>query len=440
MIPLFIRAEAGQATGIGHMMRCMALAQAWKRRGGDVYFVTGCKNTFILKAILDEGFRRLPLEEFHSQGNKLEECTRSFRSSFEHSRPWVILDGYHFSSEYHEAVRACGKQLLVIDDCNCLANYDADLLLNHNIEAEHLEYHVNKECVFLFGPRYALLRREFFDAKQSMEIPPIAKRILVTLGGSDPERVTLKIMAGLSRLKLPEMEVKILVGPANPYSTEIKEAAVSYGVGCEIVEASKEMPTIMAWADLAVTAGGGTCMELAFMGVPFLIIALAENQNQVMTGFAKKGAAVALGWHADLDSRRIAEEIESLARDETRRQSYSRLGQALVDGLGPRRVTEVMDPTRITLRRVQEKDCEILWHWANEPRTRAVSFSSKVIPWEDHRRWFAERLHSEKCLFYMATNQYGVPLGQARIDIGRSCPVISVSVDREFQSLGLGRR
>jgi len=220
----------------------------------------------------------------------------------------------------------------------------------------------------------------------------------------------------------------------------VKSTASKSGLRCEILEASKEMPMLMAWADLAITAGGSTCMELAFMGVPFLVIALAENQKQVMGGFANKGAAVALGWHADLEPIAMAAEIDALARDRSRRESFSRLGQALVDGLGARRVSEVMDPTDIALRHVREQDCEIIWQWANEPHTRSVSFFSNPIPWEDHRRWFTEKLHSQHCVFYMATNQYGVPLGQARINLGQSCPVISVSLDHDFQSLGLGSK
>jgi len=418
----------------------MALAQAWKRRGGEVHFATACKNPVILKTMLDEGFGRLPLEETPPQGNRLEEGIRSFWSSSECDRSWVVLDGYPFGWEYQKAVKESNKQLLVVDDYAHLPRYEADVLLNHNLEAEKLEYKANKECVFLLGPRYALLRREFLEAKQATETPDSAKRLLVTLGGSDPEGVTFRILEGLSRVKGPEMEVKILVGPANPRLEEVKGAAAASGLRCEIVETSTKMPVLMAWADLAITAGGGTCMELAFMGVPFLVIALAENQKQVMSGFANKAAAVALGWHADLEPTRIAAELHALAKDRSRREGFSRLGQALVDGLGAPRVTEVMDPTRVTLRRVQEGDREILWHWANEPRTRTVSFSSNPIPWEDHRQWFAEKLHSEKCLFYVATNQHGVPLGQARFDLEENGAVISASLDHDFRSLGLGSK
>ena len=181
-------------------------------------------------------------------------------------------------------------------------------------------------------------------------------------------------------------------------------------------------------------------MELAFMGIPFLVIALAENQKQVMSGFANKGAAVALGWHADLDPIGVAQEIDALARDRSRRESFSRLGPSLVDGSGARRVIEVVDPTDIALRRVGEQDCKIIWHWANELQTRAASFSSNPIPWEDHLSWFTEKLHSGNCILYKATNQHGVPLGLARIDLGQSAPVISVSLDLDFRSLGLGSK
>lgn len=438
MISLFVRAEADQATGIGHVMRCLALAQAWKRRGGCVHFVTGCKNPMILETILDQGFGMLSPGEARPQGNRLEKGLASLWSSFEDDHSCVVLDGYRFGLEYQKDVRACSKRLLVIDDYAHLPRYEADFLLNHNIQAEKLQYRANEQCVFLLGPRYALLRQEFFDAKQARETPSVAGRLLVTLGGSDPEKVTFKVMAGLSGLKLPEMEIRILAGPANPCAEELKRAAAKSGLRCEIVEASKQMPQLIGWADLAITAGGSTCMELAYMGVPFLVVALAENQKQVMSGFANKGAAVALGWHADLEPSTLAREIDSLARDRSRRSSFAKLGQTLVDGAGARRVAEMLDPTSITLDSVQENDCKTLWNWANDPHTRAVSFSSKPIPWEDHLRWFTEKLHSNDCVLYKATNQHGVPLGLARFDLGQGGPVISVNLDPDFRSLGLG--
>lgn len=435
---LWIRADATSWAGIGHAVRCIALGQAWKRRGGEVVFCTWCESQSLLEKITEEGFTLLRLKGSPPVASTLEEPLKALWRSGDHDSAWVVLDGYHFGLEYQRAVRKCAKRVLVVDDYNPLPRYQSDILLNQNIEAEHFRYRANKGCKLLLGPSYALLREEFLHAKKPKPILPVAEKVLVTMGGSDPERVTLKIIEGLSRLEQLRREIKIVVGPANPYGSEVKNTAAKSNLRYEILEASKEMPLLMAWADLAVTAGGGTCMELAFMGVPCLITALAENQKKVMSGFANKGAAAALGWHADLDAMAIASEIDALARDRSRRESFSKLGQALVDGLGARRVTEVMDPTDMALRQVREQDCELLWQWANEPRTRAVSFSSNPIPWEDHQRWFAHKLHSDQCLFYMATNQYGVPLGQARFDLEPSCPVISVSLDLDFRSLGLG--
>lgn len=437
---LWIRADATSRMGIGHTMRCMALAEAWKRRGGEVCFATRCENPMILERISDEGFAVLLLEDSRHQENGLEQALSASWGSGDQDPAWVVLDGYQFGPDYQRAVREAAKRLLVVDDYNHLPRYEADILLNQNIEAEHLRYQAAKECAFLLGPPYALVRREFVRRKEAKEIPFLAKRVLVTVGGSDPDRVTLKILEGLSRLEQPEMEVKIVVGPANPCGAEVKRAAAKSKLRGETLETGKDMPELMAWADLAVTAGGSTCMELAFMGVPSLVIALAENQKQVMQGFANRGAAVALGWHVDLDPTAMAAEIDALARDRSRRESFSRLGQALVDGLGATRVAEAMDPTDITLRHVQEQDCELVWRWANEPRARAVSFSSNPIPWEDHRQWFAEKLHSKNGVFYMATNQHGTPVGQVRVDPGESGSLISVSLDRDFRSLGLGSR
>lgn len=92
----------------------------------------------------------------------------------------------------------------------------------------------------------------------------------------------------------------------------------------------------------------------------------------------------------------------------------------------------------LALRRVREDDCRLLWEWANDPTVRAVSFSSEPIPWEDHVEWFQSRLKDPYCLFYIAVDDEGTPVGQTRYDISDNEAVISVSIAKEFRGRGYG--
>ncbi|HAA05235.1 MAG TPA: hypothetical protein DCE18_17975, partial [Syntrophobacteraceae bacterium] len=137
---LWIRADATSRMGIGHTMRCMALAQVWKRRGGGVCFATRCENPMILERISDEGFAVLLLEDSRHQENGLEQALSASWGSGDQDPAWVVLDGYQFGPDYQRAVRAAAKRLMVLDDYNHLPRYEADILLNQNLEAEHLRY------------------------------------------------------------------------------------------------------------------------------------------------------------------------------------------------------------------------------------------------------------------------------------------------------------
>lgn len=442
MKTLIIRADATVRIGTGHVMRCIALAQAWQARGGSVAFLSYCQSDALRQRILDEGFHFIPVEIPHPHPGDLEQSLKRLKhaSQFQcEAIPWLVLDGYHFSPDYQKAVQDAGNRLLVIDDCNHLPCYHADILLNQNIDVGSLQYACDPEVLLLLGPAYALVRREFLERKGAMwRTSEVARCILIIMGGADPDNVTLKVVRGLSALDARDIEARIVVGPANTHRAEIEEVVRNVSFRTEILGACKDMAKHMAWADVAVTAGGSTCMELALMGVPFLIIVLAENQKPGAAGLAKKKIAVNLGWHAVLTTDHVAHALGIVLEDKVKRESFSVRGRALVDGVGAGRVLETMDPTELKLHKAESGDCEIVWNWANDPIARAVSFSSDYIPLETHRRWFVRRLESPDCAFYIATNQSGVPVGQARFEIMGMEAVISVSLGPEFRGLRLG--
>jgi len=147
---------------------------------------------------------------------------------------------------------------------------------------------------------------------------------------------------------LDDLEVNIVAGPANPnvkmLESEIENArqlgrTVNFSMRL-IIDAN--MPELMAWADVALSAGGSTCWELAFMGVPFLVLILADNQERIALGLEKKQIALNCGWFHTLSAEDIAERLEWLIDDSERRAEYSARGQYLVDGLGAERIVKCL--------------------------------------------------------------------------------------------------
>ena len=333
---MLIRADSSAKMGTGHIMRCFALAQGWQSKGGKAIFATTCKNEELLARIQNEGFQIAQLKKSYPSS---EDWKMTLEILKEEPETWVVVDGYHFDSAYQLRVKEEGYPLMVVDDTNHLHHYYADILLNQNIDSENLSYSCEQNSRLLLGTRYVLLRREFLACKErNREIPQVARKLMVTLGGSDPNNVTLKIIHSLCKIKLSGLQVKVIAGPSHPQISSLHEASSAAPFSIEIVHNAHSMADVMAWADFAISAGGSTCWELAFMGLPFLVIILAENQKAVAEGLENAGAAVNLGWHDCITPAQLLHSLLILAEDADARAELSKRSRTLVDGKGNERV------------------------------------------------------------------------------------------------------
>lgn len=337
---LLIRADAGSRMGSGHLMRCLALGQAWQKAGGRVTFLTHCEGRALAERITSHGIQFVPLKEPHPGPSDLE-TTLSLLGQMDCG--WLAADGYHFAPDYQRAVRKSGHRLLVIDDTACWPEYDTDVLLNQNINAQALAYQVNPDARLLLGTQYALLRSEFFPWQGwRRRVPRLGRRVLVTMGGADPDNVTQKVMEALNLVGLAGLEAKVVVGPANPRLDALRRAAASATVNLEILDNPNDMPGLMAWADVAVSGAGSTCWELAYMGLPSILLVLAENQEAVAQGMADAGAAVNLGCASRVSWEHTREAVEELLQDAQRCRAMSVSARRLVDGGGGVRVVQAL--------------------------------------------------------------------------------------------------
>lgn len=437
---LVIRADADGIIGSGHVMRGLALAQAWREQGGEVVFLGRIGSEYLRRRIIGEGCALHPLATSHPDPQNLTEVV-----AWLHERRaqagWLVLDGYHFDTAYHDAIRDSGWSLLVIDDYNHLPEYHADILLNPNAYAEELTYRTQPDTLRLMGSRYTPLRREFREAaEQQREVAARGRLILVTMGGADHNNVSGRVVDALLAMPRNDLAVKIVIGPLNPHRAVLDARLAGAPFAVELLEPVSEMAPLMQWADLAISAAGSTCWELAALGVPMLVTVLADNQERVAASLEGHGAAVNLGWSLSWQPERLAMLIAELLADKERRRHMGERGQSLVDGRGCQRLTQTMHSFHFVLRPAVAEDCPLVYQWANDPETRAVSFSRAPIAWDEHCRWFAERLSDPAHIFLIAVNGVGKPLGQVRFAVTDREAVISVSLDKNLRGAGLGVR
>jgi UDP-2,4-diacetamido-2,4,6-trideoxy-beta-L-altropyranose hydrolase len=346
MNPLIIRADATSGTGTGHVMRCLALAQAWQDQGGKAVFISHCESDALGKRITAEGINLIALDKPHPDPFDLGfTISRLNKLKAQNSRrkTWLVVDGYHFDADYQKSIKATGYGLLWIDDYGHAEHYWADLILNQNISADPSRYtKCEPYTQLLLGTRYALLRREFKRWHAwKREISPVARKVLVTLGGGDPDNVTMQVIQALKEVDVSGLEARIVIGPANPH-VELLRQAIRADSRLHLLTNVTDMPDLMAWADVSISAGGSTCWEQAFMGLPCLIIVTAENQRANAEALDRENIGINLGWHQDLLPERITSQLKQLTINLKLRVLISKQSQELVDGAGGRRVLQAL--------------------------------------------------------------------------------------------------
>ena len=434
---LIIRTDANVAIGTGHVMRCLALAQACQDEGGHAVFVMADSTPAVEERLRSEGFEIVRLEA--SPGSPAD-CNRTVEIAGNNATDWVVIDGYHFGAEYQRIINAARLKVLAIDDNGHAEHYCADIVLNQNLHASELLY-LNHEphTRLLLGTRYAMLRREFKSWRAwKREISPIAHKVLVTLGGSDPGNVTQVVVDALCKLDRDDVIATVVAGGSTPRLNVLQAAIAQAGMDIRFVVNATKMAELLAATDLAVSGAGSTCWEMCFMGVPAIILDVADNQQELARRLNEVGAAIHLP-SSEITATKLAGEIASLIQSREARQDISQKARELVDGKGGDRVLAALT-VGIRLRRTQPSDCRFLWEWANDPEVRSMSFSAEPIPWGRHVEWFTSKLSDPSAILYVATDETEHPVGQVRCDVYGRRAVLSLNLGPQFRGKGWGRK
>lgn len=333
---LLIRADGGPTIGMGHLMRSIALAQAWRDLGGTATLATAFPLDGFHGRVAREGLTSITLGVDPGSKQDAEatvELARSARAGY------VAMDGYSFGPDFQRTVSQTGIATACIDDYGHLDEYHVDMIVNQNLDSTDALYKCRPDSTrLLLGAEFAMLRRDFTNhARRSRVARTTGARLLVTLGGADPQNVTKRIVQSLGDVPL-DIEAAIVIGGANPHlSTVVEAAAASDGCFRTFVDVPS-LRRLMEWADVIVCGGGTTCWEAAFIGVPMIVMVVAENQVRIADALANHGVAINLGDSAHIARATIADTVRTLLLDQSRRELMSSRGRGIVDGFGARRV------------------------------------------------------------------------------------------------------
>lgn len=440
MTTIIFRCDASLLIGSGHVMRCRTLARELQRRGAAVTFLCH-RQPGDLISLLEQEFSLLALPEQPlapceglegralygawlgcSQATDAAQCLDALAQAGVTNSSWLVADHYGLDDSWESLLLdglASGEsspKLLVIDD---LADrpHQADLLLDQNFFGEVTEQRylglVPPHCRHLLGPHYALLGPEY--AQLHPLVPPRTelRRVLVFFGGVDPDNLTGRALEALLDPALADLAVDVVLGRQSPHRHVVEEL-VARRPSTTLHGSLPSLAGLIARADLAIGAGGATTWERTCLGLPSLVVAIADNQLPFAQALDLDGHVQLLGDAAIV----MAEQIRSALLAKIPEAFRGKAATSLTDGRGAPRVATAMLGAQgaISLRPATASDEALLLRWANDPQVRENSFSPEPIQAGTHHDWFQRGLADPDRLLLIATAADGCPIGQIRFD------------------------
>ena len=433
-------------------MRCLALADALKEKGGDCSFICRTHPGHLGDLI---GKRGYPVELLPSPnlvasssaksdapvhadwlGADWQSDAQQTAASLTNLPDWLIVDHYAIDSRWESVLRKHSRKLMVIDD---LADrpHDCDVLLDQNFLPDENRYAAlaPANANVLIGPRYALLRSEFVSAGKRPETV-IAPRLLVMFGGADRSRQTERILRLLADMVWQD-PIDVVAGPLYPDMSALRETVAALPFATLHVS-PENVVALMRHADFAVGAPGVTGLERCACGLPSVTVSQAGNQEPIGVALAEVGAHWYLGREADVTDADWQDALRVLAKQPTIRRHMSAAAAAICDGKGVSRVVAHLMHATMCVRRVEWSDGDLLFAWRNDERTRRHSHDPRPLDYEAHLRWLAMMLDDPHVdLLLLGT---GVrDMACVRFDCQDETATLSIYVDPDLQGQGAGR-
>jgi UDP-2,4-diacetamido-2,4,6-trideoxy-beta-L-altropyranose hydrolase len=326
------RADASPEVGIGHVVRCRTLAEALVGRGWTATLATRDLPAGLVPSLTEAGVEILELGPGSTPSAEAEAANKGMDRAI----TLLVADHYDLGAAWFDVARDGVDVLMAIDD---LADrpLPVDLLLNQNLGAEAGQYRglVSPGARVLTGPSYALVGRAFAERRASARTRTgHVDRVLVFLSGADPADVTAIAVSALEDI---EVSVDVVVGAAYSHLESLR-ALVARHPAMELHVNVDTMAELMDRADLAIGAPSSASWERCALGLPTVLVALADNQSTVGRLLVERGAAVMAGWHATVSPAMIRDLIVSLSADPAHVREMSRAAAAVTDGHGTDRV------------------------------------------------------------------------------------------------------
>lgn len=408
---IYILTEGGSQFGYGHITRCSALYEELEKRDINVEFIVNGDND--VSSVL-EG-KKFTLKDWRD---------KTYLSNLLFENDYVIIDSYLADKDIYDYIANIVRKALYIDD-NIRIDYPKGIVCNPSIYGKELNYLKKEGLEYLLGAEYVILRKEFIDVPKK-EFKDKIEDILITFGGSDIKNMTPKTLKILNE-NYPSLRKHVIVGKGFNNIDKIKSVSDEntefyYNLNAE------QMKNLMLKCDFAISAAGQTIYELLRVGIPFVPIQVADNQENNIKGLKALGIEK-LGEDELFKTIQILENIK--------KTNYI---NNIINGKGSEKILDFLF-TSCFIRKLKESDKINVFNLSNKKYVRKYSLNKNNIMWENHLNWFSNQLNNSNIIFYILENLNKDFLGQVKFEVDeyKKIALISISFDEKIKGRGVGK-
>ena len=420
------RCRAGANIGGGHVVRCLALANKLAALGWHCSFAVNKEASATVGSLTSASLGIHDLDDFDDTD-------------------LLVIDDYDADAATESRLRDRAGQIMCIDD---LADrpHQCDVLLDPTLGRTGDDYQalVQAPCRMLLGPDYALVRAEFAERRRQALARDIGeiRRVLVAPGQVDQADLAGLAVAAV-RQAVPDAAVDVVLGRSAPHRQRMADLSDS-NVTLHVDLDGAGVADLMTRADLAIGAGGGGTWERCVLGLPTIVVVVADNQAAIAMSLERAGAAVVAGRMDDVDATSLGRLIAGLAGRPQELRQIAERAATLCDGRGVFRTAVAIIPHlvaandhHVRLRAAELDDCAAMYAWQQDPETRRYARNTDVPTWSEHQSWLRGKLDDDNCLFTVIERDQEAA-GVLRLDRRDDSFEVSIVVAPEHRGAGVG--
>jgi UDP-2,4-diacetamido-2,4,6-trideoxy-beta-L-altropyranose hydrolase len=453
---IVFRVDASSYIGNGHVMRCLVLAEALNHAGHQINFSCRCQKGDLVDYIRSKGFLvnelvqplrwKVPVDTADYQAwlqVSWQEDANNFIAK-NADVELVVVDHYGIGLDWEALVKNSLKcKIFAIDDL--VREHHVDLVLDQTLSRTIDEYlPLCANAIIITGCEYALLNPLFAHQRKNNAIKKKSDNsVLLSMGGVDQPNATLAVLNAFLNDPKPKPKVTVLLSPKAPHYNSVKNFSQLHSDWVTHIDFVDNMAAIMLKNSVAIGAPGSTSWERACLGIPSIIVPLAENQKTISQNLVRVQAVLKVNLN-DISTHCVDAYHQLLKTwDE-----YHKINLQLCDGLGLHRVVHKInglfdyENQLIRLRKATKKDIKLVFDWQCQAETRKYALNSNIPTLEEHSIWMNNKLAKTGDIFYiLELRNENKGVGVVRLDnIQKSDYVISIFVDSRHYGKGIAKQ